>query len=206
MTGATAGSIVQARTVRHGYPSMDVGRRGFLKSSGMGLLAFNLGGVQVLLSPGEARAKSMPYKVLTSGEVVTLEALGEVLLPGSRDAGIAHFVDHHLAVPPADCLLLIRYLDVPPPYVDTYRPALAALDAASNAAHEKPFASLTGAQATGLVRTMSEGAPVGWTGPPPPLFYFATRSDAIDVVYGTEEGFKRLGVPYMAHIPPPSRW
>jgi len=29
------------------------------------------------------------------------------------------------------------------------------------------------------------------------------RSDAVDVVYGTVEGFERLGVPYMPHILPP---
>ena len=32
------------------------------------------------------------------------------------------------------------------------------------------------------------------------------RPDAIDVVYGTKAGFEQLGVPYMAHIEPPSRW
>jgi hypothetical protein len=32
------------------------------------------------------------------------------------------------------------------------------------------------------------------------------RSDAVDVVYGTEEGYKDLGIPYMAHIAPLKRW
>jgi len=32
------------------------------------------------------------------------------------------------------------------------------------------------------------------------------RNDAVDVVYGTQSGFEQLGVPYMAHIAPPSRW
>ena len=185
---------------------MDVGRRGFLKSSGMGVLAFQLAGVELLLSPREARARSVPFKVLTPIEVTALEALGEVLLPGARDAGIAYFVDHQLAAEPADCLLLIRYLDVPPPYSNIYRPALAALNAASASAHKKSFAELAEADAVQLVRTMSEGNPPGWNGPPAPLFYFAARSDAVDVVYGTEDGFKRLGVPYMAHIRPTSKW
>jgi hypothetical protein len=38
------------------------------------------------------------------------------------------------------------------------------------------------------------------------LFWFVLRSDAVDVVYGTKEGVERLGLPYMAHIEPPSRW
>jgi hypothetical protein len=45
-----------------------------------------------------------------------------------------------------------------------------------------------------------------WSGPPPPLFYMMVRSDAVDVVYGTKEGFDQLNVPYMAHIMPRERW
>jgi hypothetical protein len=32
------------------------------------------------------------------------------------------------------------------------------------------------------------------------------RNDAIDVVYGTVEGFARLSVPYMPHILPQRSW
>ena len=32
------------------------------------------------------------------------------------------------------------------------------------------------------------------------------RSDAVDVVYGTEGGFEELGIPYLAHIRPPADW
>jgi hypothetical protein len=32
------------------------------------------------------------------------------------------------------------------------------------------------------------------------------RSDAVDVVYGTVEGYESLGIPYMAHIAPDRRW
>jgi len=46
----------------------------------------------------------------------------------------------------------------------------------------------------------------GWDGPPAGFIYFVLRSDAIDVLYGTPEGFERLGVPYMAHIQPPAGW
>jgi len=185
---------------------MDGERRRFIKSGGLGLLAFHIGGARLLLTPREARAKSAPFRVLTKAEIGTLEALGEVLLPGARDAGIAHFVDHQLAAEPADCLLLIRYLDVPPPYIDIYRPALAALDTVSRAAHKEPFSALAEVDAVELVRTMSTSNPAGWQGPPAPLFYFVARSDAVDVVYGTEEGFERLRVPYMAHIRPASKW
>lgn len=185
---------------------VDQARRQFLRSGSLGLLAFSLGGVELLLTPREARAKALPFRVLRPAEVASLEALGEILLPGARDAGIAHFVDQQLAADPADCLLLIRYLDVPPPYIDIYRPALAALDTASQNAHRKNFTALDEKTAISLVRTMSESNPDGWQGPPAPLFYFAARSDAVDVVYGTEEGFERLGIPYMAHIRPTAKW
>jgi hypothetical protein len=32
------------------------------------------------------------------------------------------------------------------------------------------------------------------------------RADAVDVVYGTMEGYEALGIPYMAHIAPDKRW
>ena len=185
---------------------VDTQRRRFLQSGGLGLLAFSLGGVELLLTPQEARARALPFRILKPAEVATLEAFGEILLPGARNAGIAHFVDHQLAADAADCLLLIRYLDVPPPYIDVYRPALAALDAASQAAYKKVFTALDEKDAIKLVRAMSETNPEGWQGPPAPLFYFAARSDAVDVVYGTEEGFDRLGIPYMAHIRPTAKW
>ena len=185
---------------------MDLRRRRLLQSGSLGLLAFSLGGIELLLTPREARARDLPFRVVRPAEVASLEALGEILVPGAREAGIAHFVDQQLAADPADCLLLIRYLDVPPPYLDVYRPALAAVDAASQAAHRKAFAALDEQAAINLVRTMSERNPEGWQGPPAPLFYFAARSDAVDVVYGTEEGFERLGIPYMAHIRPTAKW
>lgn len=177
-----------------------------LQSGSLGLLAFSLGGIELLLTPREARAKDLPFRVLKPAEVASLETLGEILVPGAREAGIAHFVDQQLAADPADCLLLIRYLDVPPPYVDIYRPALAALDGASQAAYRQSFIALDRKDAVTLVRTMSEGNPGGWQGPPASLFYFAVRSDAVDVVYGTEDGFERLGIPYMAHIRPTAKW
>ena len=46
----------------------------------------------------------------------------------------------------------------------------------------------------------------GWKGPAGPFVYGMLRSDAVDVVYGTEEGYEALGVPYMAHIAPERRW
>jgi len=181
-------------------------RREFLKRSGSGLLAVQIGGVLQWLTPGQARAQQAPLHILSAKEIAALEALGDTLLPGAAEAGLAHFVDHHLSVPAPDCLLLLRYLDVPPPFAAFYQAGLAALDQATVNLHGNSFDKISPDQRTALVGTMSKENPPGWVGPPAPFFYYVTRSDAVDVVYGTEAGFKLLDIPYLAHIPPPSRW
>jgi len=169
-------------------------------------LAFTIGGTEAWLTPREARALNADFKVLSAVEIRALEAFGEALLPGARAAGIAHFVDQQLSTSAAECLLMIRYLDIPPPYLDFYRPALAALDAATWHTHGRAFADLDAQTADDWVGILSRTVPQGWQGPPAPLFFFVARSDAVDVVYGTEEGFAKLGVPYMPHIVPPTKW
>lgn len=177
-------------------------------AAGLGVWAFERDGVVEERTASQARAEGFPYRTLVADEVRTLEALGDVLLPGAKEAGVAHFVDHHLSVPAAESLLMIRYMDVPPPYAGFYQAGLAALDTLARARHRQPFARLPAAYATDLAREISTlgPGPTGWRGPPASLFYFVTRSDAVDVVYGTQEGFAKLGVPYMAHLVPDPKW
>ena len=172
----------------------------------MGLLAVTVDGMSQLMSPSEARAANIPLKVLSLGEVTTLEAFGEVLLPGAAAAGLSHYLDYHLAVPHKDCMLMLRNLDWPAPYAPFYKAGLAGLETVAQAKHKRPFAQLTPVEANTLVAGMVQGTPDGWQGIPAPLFYFVVRSDAVDVVYGTEEGFAKLNFPYMAHITPPRPW
>src|SRR5437879_11939658 len=79
-------------------------RRDFMRGAALGALAFTVGGAQVLLTAREARAQGVPFRLLKADEAETLEALGETLIPGARAAGIAHFVDQAVAVPPAEAL------------------------------------------------------------------------------------------------------
>jgi len=181
-------------------------RRVFIKNSGIGLLSFCVGGCELELSPEEAKQKAIPFQVLSPIEVRTLEALGEILLPGSADLGLAHFIDHQLNASPQDQLLMIRYLGVGAPYAPFYSAGLAALDNAANNSFGTEFANLKPQQGIELVGQIAQANPDGWSGPPAPFFYFVVRNDALDVVYGTKAGFERLGIPYMAHIEPPSRW
>ncbi len=182
-------------------------RRTLLKAGGLGLIAVvGAGGAVMMLSPREAREHGAPLKVLKPAEAKALEAFGEALLPGAAAAGIAHFIDAQIACDPADSLLVLRYFDWPAPYDAFYHGGIAALDAVAKAAFSKTFAELDAKQAETLTGQIATGAVKGWQGPPPPLFYMAARSDAVDVVYGTMEGFQKLGVPYMAHIEPEHKW
>lgn len=185
---------------------MTYARREFLKGAGAGLLTFTVGGCAVQMSPTQARARRVPLSVLSRAEANTLEALGDVLLPGAANAGISHFIDHQLGRPFPEQLLMIRYLGVNPPFAPFYQGGLAGLEAVSRARHGSAFAGLDGERQKALVAELAQGQPKEWSGPPAPFFYFVLRADAIDVVYGTEDGFEELGIPYMAHIRPPSAW
>jgi Gluconate 2-dehydrogenase subunit 3 len=181
-------------------------RRLVMRGAALGALAFSVGGVEVLLSPREARAQNVPLKVLTADEQSALEALGDTLLPGAKDAGLAHYVDQQLSVPASEALLVARALGVMPPYANFYRTGLAGLDAASHKAHGAKFGVLTQEKRDVFVEQLRQKAPEGWSGPPSPFFYFVSRADAVDAYYGTVEGFERLGIPYMPHITPVKRW
>ena len=71
---------------------------------------------------------------------------------------------------------------------------------------KQPFGQLSDEQKDAHTNAIWRGEVVNWQGPPPPLFYMMVRSDAVDVVYGTKEGFDKLNVPYMAHIMPEEKW
>jgi len=184
-------------------------RRDFLVRGAVGgacLLTFTLSGCETKLTPAQARAAKIPFRSLDASDVKTVEALGETLVPGSSTAGLAQYLDHQLSGDPADSMLMIKYLGVAAPCNEFYRGGLRATDTAAQALHGKSFSDLSAEQATALLSQMSGGHIDGWQGPPPGLFYFVLRSDAVDVAYGTQAGFELLGVPYMAHIEPPSRW
>lgn len=189
-------------------PDAAVSRRSFLRRSaivGGLLLPFTIAGREVLASPAEARAAALPLRFLTADEASDLEALGDALVPGSAMAGLAHYVDRQCACAPADSMLMGRYLGLQPPFGSFYRAALASVQESLGAPGGDRGAaarSLAGALQGAFIGKAFDG----WGGPPAGLVYFVLRSDAIDVVYGTPEGHARLGVPYVAHIEPPSGW
>jgi hypothetical protein len=181
-------------------------RRAFLQGATVGALAFTLDGAEVLLTPGQARAHGVPFRLLKADEAEVLEALGETLVPGARRAGIAHFLDQQFSVPPEEALLEARILNVRPPFVNFYRSAIAAIDRASRAQHGRRFVQLAAYEQRDFVNEMRQNKIGGWQGPPGGFVYFVLRSDAVDVVFGTIEGYEALGIPYMPHIAPEKRW
>src|SRR6266478_8452765 len=119
-------------------------RRDFMKGAATGALAFTVGGVEVLLTTRAARAQNVPFRLLRADEAETIEALGETLVPGARAAGIAHFIDQQLSVPPAEALLEARIFNVRPAYANFYRAAIGAVDTASQALNNgRGFARLS---------------------------------------------------------------
>ena len=120
-------------------------RRVFLKGAGLGALAFTVGDVEVLMTPREARAQGVPFRLLKEAEAEAIEAVGETLVPGARHSGVAHFVDQQVAVPPGEALLEARQLNVRPPFINFYRAAIGAIDRASMARAGKRFAALSAA-------------------------------------------------------------
>jgi hypothetical protein len=182
-------------------------RRDLIKGAAIGALAFTVGGVEVLLTAREARAQNIPFRLLKVNEAETIEALGETLVPGARAAGVAHFIDQQLSVPPGDALLEARILNVRPPYANFYRAAIGAVDTASKALNNgRKFTELSPSEQHDFVDAMRQNKVESWQGPSGSLVYAVLRSDAVDVVYGTVEGYEALGIPYMAHIAPDKRW
>jgi hypothetical protein len=185
----------------------DIRRRAFVQGAALGALAFTVGGVETLLTPKEARAHGVPYRLLNAHEAETIEALGETLVPGARAAGIAHFIDHQVSVPAEEALLEARIMNVRPPYINFYRAAIGAVDKASMATKGgRRFTMLSTLEQRDFVNLMRQNKIEGWQGPAGGFVYFLLRSDSVDVVYGTVEGYEALGIPYMPHIAPERRW
>jgi hypothetical protein len=184
----------------------EIQRRAFMKGAAIGALAFSVGGAEVMLTPRQAQAQNIPLRTLTPEQAATLGAMGEALVPGAKDAGVVNFVDQQLSIPAEQALLQARILNVRPPFANFYRAALSAIDGASDKTRGRKFAQLSPDEQRDFVNLMRQNKIDGWQGPPGPFVYAVLRSDAVDVVYATMEGYAALGVPYMPHIAPTKRW
>ena len=74
----------------------NIERRAFVKGAALGTLAFTVGGVTQMLTTGQARAAGVPFRMLKAPEAETIEALGETLVPGAREAGSFYAVPDYI--------------------------------------------------------------------------------------------------------------
>lgn len=184
-----------------------INRRKFVRNTGLGLLSFNVAGVPTMLTPRAASAEGVALTHLSAADGAHLAAFADHLLPGAAAAGVAHFVDQQLGTDPQECLLMCKYFPaIKAPFSAFYFGGIAALREAVKREYATDFVELDVQQKNTITDSLWRGTVAHWTGPPPPLFYMMVRSDAVDVVYGTEAGFEKLNVPYMAHITPEEKW
>jgi len=181
-------------------------RRSFIKRSGVAL-SYILGGAHISMTPANAREQDVPLRVFSDSEASTLEALAEAIVPGARQAGICHYLDHHLAQDPEECLLMIKYLGLPPQaYTSFYQSGLANCSKLAKARFHREWSALKAEEATTLLGDMTKDKTPLWQGAPASFYFFVLRSDATDLVYGTVEGFEGIDFPYMPHITPEASW
>ena len=182
-------------------------RRVFTQGALIGALAFAIDGVETWLTPRQAFAQGVSLRTLTAEEAATLGAVGEALVPGARTAGVVQFIDQQISIPPEEALLEARIMNVRPPFANFYRAALGAIEHVAKARNSgRGFAELNAGEQHDFIDALRQGKLEGWQGPPAPFVYFLLRTDAVDVVYGTMEGYASLGVPYMPHIAPTRSW
>lgn len=178
-------------------------RRHVLKVGGASLLT---AAAAPLFDPRKARAQGAPFKVLSVAEVATVEALSNAIVPGARDAGVSHYVDHELAS--TSPRLLLRFAQLRGPLLPYYRGALGAFAASVKEQGKGEFSSLARDAQNAVIEAMRTGKIAPWDAKavPAPVFYGMMRNDGVDVVYGSVEGFEKLGIPYMPHIMPKTTW
>jgi hypothetical protein len=184
----------------------EIERRAFIKGAAIGAFAFTVGGAEIMLTPRQAQAQNIPLRTLSAEQAATLGAMGEALVPGAKDAGVVNFVDLQLSIPAEEALLEARIMNVRPPYANFYRAALGAIEGASLAKFSKAFTALNAGEQHDFIDLMRQNKLDGWKGPGAGFVYFLLRTDSIDVVYGTMEGYAHLGVPYQPHIAPTRSW
>ena len=157
---------------------------------------FMIAGQWLWLTPREAEARAFEPQVLSPEQCKALSMLGDALVPGAAAAGLAAYIDLQLQAGD-ESLLIGKYLGVDTSaQTEFYRAAadnVMALTDENTSLHT-------------FVTSMATDSLSGWAGPPASYVLFVLRADALDVTYGTPEGFEKLGIPYMAQIKPDKPW
>lgn len=147
----------------------------------------------------------MQYRVFDQTQAETFSAWCDLLAVGAADAGVAQYVDRYISGPYGKSLLLLRFFQNPS-LGDFYKTGIAGIEQESRARFAKPFLQLARDDRRAIVEAAVQSRTKAWPAPAANFFYFVSRSDAVDVVYGTEAGFRSLEIPYQAHIAPRVAW
>ncbi len=191
-------------TVAAGLGRTGQTRREFLRQATSGAIALGVMGPCGLACSG-GDDPSGEFEVLERGQAETFDAWCDVLANGAAQVGVAGYLDRYLAAPFAETLLFARLL-LNAPLDEFYKSAIAGIEKESRARFAKGFTALNDEQRREVVDAAAGSSAVAWTDPDPSFFYFVSRADAVDVVYGTQRGFLDLEVPYLPHIRPPKSW
>lgn len=183
----------------------DIGRRQFVSGAiGSAVVAGTIGHRSMSRAATQG-STPVPFQVFSDAQAETYSAWCDLLAIGAAKAGVAHYADQYIAGPYAKSLLLLRFFENPN-LADFYLAGIAAIDAESQARFERPFVGLDKEARSTIVDAAAQSKTKAWTKPDPFFFYLVSRSDAVDVVYGTQTGFQDLGIAYLAHIEPDRPW
>ena len=173
----------------------DLTRRSLIAST-LVTASYLVMGARVTLTPAQAAELKFTPEVLTQPELGAIEAVAEQLVPGATEAGIAPYLDAQLRAG-KHSLLIGKYLGVDiSTQTDFYRSLAVNLQNALQ----------TDLSTSAVVGALWSDTQPDWEGPPASYMLFVLRADALDVMYGTPQGFEALGIPYMAHIMPEQPW
>ena len=148
------------------------------------------------LTARAAEPRQFEPQILTGEQCEALAIVADQLVPGSRASGIAAYIDLQLQRGD-ESLLIGKYLGV-----DTSDQR----DFYSAAADNLLAAMAEGAAPKQIVDQMAVDSLSVWSGAPASYVQFVLRADALDVTYGTPEGFEKLGIPYMPQKMPDNPW
>ena len=181
-------------------------RRAFMKGAGIGALAFTVGGAEVLLTPGAARAQGVPFRLLNAKKARPSRRWARRWCPARARPALRISSTTRSQCrrrrrccrrASSTCVHRLRISIAPPSARLT---AAARRSPAGNLRRcRRPISAIS---STICARTRSKAGPDRAEGSSTRIL----RSDAVDVVYGTMEGYAALGIPYQAHIVPTKRW
>jgi hypothetical protein len=170
------------------------------------LFSFCVAGQIQMMTPAAASEAKADLKVLSKTDAAILNALCERLVPGAKAAGVVYYIDAQLSAPKQDNLLMLSYLGFSAPHTDFYKSALQNISNSAQKLLGKALNDSTPQQIDSFIGDMAQDKLPDWQGLPASLVYFVLRADALDVRYGTQQGFTELNIPYMAHIAPETQW